>query len=649
MSAATRWLRPLPILVAAGLFAAVSGAHGLTAAVALPSALALFVPRRMSLGVPAQVLLMIGCALALLPLVVLLPAQPTSSAIASEPLRNVHLLLGASGLAFAGLRLHIANPAGGHAGTLGAGLLAFLACGTVHSGDLFPALLVVYGGLGFASLRQIGLAAGERQASRRLDPRHAAALVAVLAVAGALSLSLAASLPRAYSAAYRMALGWALQRNVSGFHDGPLQLGGLGRMLLSDEIVLRVEGEVGEHLKGAIYTRYRDGRWLPAGEGERREVRLAALPDSSGAGEPGVAWIRFAKRDLDRFFIPPEARRLQFSPHTVRVDRMGIVRTREEEHPVALRLLPAIESDSGLGTVERVGGVAAPDAGDLVLPDDIEHELRRLVDDWADAAAPSADRLAALRIRLEADYAYSIDFDLAQEGMGPEGTTGRGAKDPILAFLHDRRSGHCEYFASAITLLARAADLPARLVTGYRVAERNRFGDYAIVRERHAHAWSEVFLAGEGWVTVDPSPLRGHAALDRSRTPLVAGLLDWAVVAWQRRGQEALLILLVVGLAAVQVHRLIAGRAADGREVDRPVSGPPRHIEALLGRLAEGGLARREGESLESLARRVAGASAWSSAGRLIGRYAALRYGGVGDGEAIRHDVEAWLREIGSA
>ena len=39
--------------------------------------------------------------------------------------------------------------------------------------------------------------------------------------------------------------------------------------------------------------------------------------------------------------------------------------------------------------------------------------------------------------------------------------------------------------------LLRAEGIPARLVTGYRIAERNPFGDYAIVRERHAHAWTE--------------------------------------------------------------------------------------------------------------------------------------------------------------
>jgi transglutaminase-like putative cysteine protease len=79
-------------------------------------------------------------------------------------------------------------------------------------------------------------------------------------------------------------------------------------------------------------------------------------------------------------------------------------------------------------------------------------------------------------------------------------------------FLFDTRQGFCEHYASAFAVLMRAAGIPARVVTGYLGGEFNPLGNYMIVRQADAHAWTEVWLAREGWVRVDPtaavSPLR---------------------------------------------------------------------------------------------------------------------------------------------
>ena len=72
-------------------------------------------------------------------------------------------------------------------------------------------------------------------------------------------------------------------------------------------------------------------------------------------------------------------------------------------------------------------------------------------------------------------------------------------------FLFDSREGFCEHFSSAFTVLMRASGIPARVVTGYTGGYRNPFGGYWIVRRMDAHAWSEVWLEGRGWVRVDPT------------------------------------------------------------------------------------------------------------------------------------------------
>ena len=60
----------------------------------------------------------------------------------------------------------------------------------------------------------------------------------------------------------RWALRWLEDRAVTGFYDGPMALGSLEGLLQSDEIVMRIEGPVSEHLRGNVYTRYLRRSWL---------------------------------------------------------------------------------------------------------------------------------------------------------------------------------------------------------------------------------------------------------------------------------------------------------------------------------------------------------------------------------------------------
>jgi protein-glutamine gamma-glutamyltransferase len=112
-------------------------------------------------------------------------------------------------------------------------------------------------------------------------------------------------------------------------------------------------------------------------------------------------------------------------------------------------------------------------------------------------------------------------------------------KDPVDEFLFETRSGFCEHYASAFAVLMRAAGIPARVVTGYQGGEVNPVGDYLIVRQADAHAWTEVWLQDRGWLRVDPtaavSPARvleGIAAALGDETALP--LLIRADVPWLR-------------------------------------------------------------------------------------------------------------------
>ncbi len=109
------------------------------------------------------------------------------------------------------------------------------------------------------------------------------------------------------------------------------------------------------------------------------------------------------------------------------------------------------------------------------------------------AEADPAQRVAAVLQRFRSEpYVYTLDPPLLGEHAVDE-------------FLYGTRAGFCEHYAGAFVFLMRAAGVPARVVTGYQGGEVNPVDGYLTVRQSDAHAWAEVWLAGRGWLRVDPT------------------------------------------------------------------------------------------------------------------------------------------------
>ncbi|WP_428606512.1 transglutaminase TgpA family protein [Sedimenticola sp.] len=88
--------------------------------------------------------------------------------------------------------------------------------------------------------------------------------------------------------------------------------------------------------------------------------------------------------------------------------------------------------------------------------------------------------------------------------------------NPVDQFLFESRRGFCEHYATSFTLLMRLAGIPARVVTGYQGGERNPLGNYLIVRQSDAHAWSEVWLEQNGWTRIDPTAAVAPERIERT-------------------------------------------------------------------------------------------------------------------------------------
>lgn len=99
---------------------------------------------------------------------------------------------------------------------------------------------------------------------------------------------------------------------------------------------------------------------------------------------------------------------------------------------------------------------------------------------------------AALNYLRTGGYRYTLE----------PGVYGKHSADE---FWFDRKEGFCEHIASSFVVLMRAMNIPARIVTGYQGGEFNRVDGFWVVRQSDAHAWTEVWQAGLGWVRVDPT------------------------------------------------------------------------------------------------------------------------------------------------
>jgi hypothetical protein len=287
----------------------------------------------------------------------------------------------------------------------------------------------------------------------------------------------------------------------------------------------------------------------------------------------------------------------------------------------------------------------------LALPIGANPRLEALGRGWA--SAPPLERLQQVERWMRSQpFRYT-----RQPGLLPK-------QAPLDVFLFERRQGFCGHFASATSALLRAAGLPARVVSGYQggswVQPVSGPG-YLDLRQSDAHAWSEVWIEGTGWVAVDPSLWVGEASAAQAPQPAgAADPLRWLVrqwwgldLAWTRwwlgydaRSQEALLAWLLgdqqdqLGLfllAAVGVT-LAGGLALLGWLGRRGVGDPQRReLERCLLAFARRGWVPRPGETLPQLAERLREhrPELEPELGAFVARYEAQRFAPAMAGEGL--------------
>lgn len=161
------------------------------------------------------------------------------------------------------------------------------------------------------------------------------------------------------------------------------------------------------------------------------------------------------------------------------------------------------------------------------LPRDSNPRTRALVQGWRQRGMDDAAVVAAALDLFHQSFGYSLE----PPPLTPERS--------VDEFLFDTQSGYCEHFASAFAFMMRAADIPARVVTGYLGGVLNRSGNYWTVRHSDAHAWTEIWQPGRGWMRIDPTSAVAPERIDLgSNEGAIPAANRWYSEGWAARWHD---------------------------------------------------------------------------------------------------------------
>ena len=386
-----------------------------------------------------------------------------------------------------------------------------------------------------------GAGASRPWPGRALLARQAAVLAALLATGAAFFLVV----PR--SALPAAGAGRGGRMRTSGFAD-TVRLGDARSISLSDRVVMHVrpDGPGAEtlarrgclYLRGRVFDEYSASRWLRSRDLERiarvrAEERLLARCCRLD--------VSLVASLLPASFTAYPCARLEADSPALRVRPMGALAYEVHAGPLAeqtvrytaevLNVRPGGEEEAW---VDRADPPGPPPPTPLVPAGVAELArqwcadllARRADPDDGDASRMELDLAVARRLaaRLAERYEYSLDLSGAD-----------ASRDGVEDFLFHLRRGHCEYFASALTVMCQALGVRARLVTGFRSDERDPGGGF-VVRQRDAHAWTEVAAPAGGWTTLDATPAASlEAARSRSWLARAAQVYRDLEFAWYDR------------------------------------------------------------------------------------------------------------------
>ena len=258
--------------------------------------------------------------------------------------------------------------------------------------------------------------------------------------------------------------------------------------------------------RGAVYSEYVGVGW------RQGPTEAVSQPPYAALGPPERPGRRPLRQEFTLLILHGETLYAAGDPHSV--DRAVTARRRRESGD-----LVALEGRAdNYHVLSLVPQVTARDLAEalatyppqieevyLALPNGLPQRVVELAREvTAEAETPYARALA-----LET-YLRSFPYDL-EVAKPPEG------RDVVDYFLFDLQRGYCDYFSSAMVVMARSVGIPARLTVGYAMGRYDFPQGAYVVTEKDAHAWPELYFSDYGWIPFEPTS--GLGPLERAEEP----------------------------------------------------------------------------------------------------------------------------------
>lgn len=314
---------------------------------------------------------------------------------------------------------------------------------------------------------------------------------------------------------------------MAGFSDR-VRLGHHGTIRDNQRVVMRVvfgsrtrpiQPPLTLRWRGSVFDRYEEGVWRHSDDLAGRTMVVAPSANvfllNSAPGLPPVPTVDAVRQQTLRqeiYLEPldaavifgvdrpvaielPEAKIGQRRPFVPRRGPFGEIRASNRRtvgaHYIAYSKLVTPSSQQ-----LRAGHIPQDEslARFLQLPADLPQRVRKLAERITAGRYTIYDRVLAVQSYLRRNYTYTLAL------------THEKGHEPLDEFLFETRRGHCEYFATAMAVLLRAAGIHSRHVNGFVNGQWNHYGQYLAVRQADAHAWTEVLFSNLGWVAFDATP-----------------------------------------------------------------------------------------------------------------------------------------------
>ena len=298
----------------------------------------------------------------------------------------------------------------------------------------------------------------------------------------------------------RMAPLWGMPSDAMTGRSGlsaSMEVGTIATLALDDSVAMRIkfEGETPPqrelYLRGPVLSSFDGRQWLPLRASLPNRYALPA--DLQVSGQPVPYEVTLQPTNRPWLFLLEASTQSPVLPgyRTVMQDDLQWMTNRPITDQVRYKASSHPNFSHGpkqqvLGLQEFVDLPPGFNPRTLALASEIRRDPR-----YAQADSAALVQVALDRLRT-GGYRYTLE----------PGVYGRDTADE---FWFDRKEGFCEHIASSFVILMRALDIPARIVTGYQGGEMNSVDGFWVVRQSDAHAWTEVWQAGRGWMRVDPT------------------------------------------------------------------------------------------------------------------------------------------------